>query len=528
MEKIQKQIIFLVFCFLLLVVSSLPAVAEAAVLYLSPAAGSHPVGSTFAVNVYASSTDQAINAVSGIVSFPQNNLQITSLSKSGSIIDTWVQAPVFSNSAGTADFQGITFNPGFTGASGQIIIINFKVISAGSALVNFSSGSVLANDGIGTEVLKSFGNAQFTLSTATPAPVPAPAPVVSHPVIPRIPSAQPSSGQSPSAIQISSLTHPDPTKWYNNNSPKFVWQLPSDILAIKTSFNKISVSQPTVLHEPAISEVDINSLKDGVYYFHAQAENSSGWGPVSNFLFQIDTQPPEPFAINLVNGNETDNPRPVIYFKTTDALSGFDYYKIKINNGDFFAIPAEQIVNDSYALPLQTPGQKQILVMALDKAGNYAVAYVEFTVKSITPPAITDYPQKIQDNTLLTIKGQSYPNSQIIIFVQGEGVSAEKLNTTSDANGNFVLTDNENLKNGVYTVWVQVVDNRGAISDDSDRKTIVVERSIILEVESWIENNIITAFLLVVLFCLVLTLFAMIMDNRKIAALRAPMKNRKI
>lgn len=138
-----------------------PIMAQAATLYLSPSSGEYSVGKTFSVNVYVSSADQAMNAASGAISFPQDKLEVTSLSKTGSILTLWVQEPSFSNSAGTVNFEGIVFNPGFIGVGGKVITINFKVKAAGAIPLNFSSGSILANDGKGTNILENLGSAQL-------------------------------------------------------------------------------------------------------------------------------------------------------------------------------------------------------------------------------------------------------------------------------------------------------------------------------------------------------------------------------
>ncbi len=212
MENKKKKIIFYLilfsaFCFLLSVSS-----ANAASLYFSPSSGSYAVGDSFSVSVYVSSTDQAINAASGAILFPQDKLEISSLSKSGSIFSLWVQEPSFSNSAGTVNFEGIVLNPGFTGANGKIITLNFKVKTAGAGLLNFSSGSVLTNDGKGTNILTSLGNAQFNLGGAAP-------------TVPEATTPSAVSG-APSAPQIFSPTHPDPNKWYTVKDAKFTWEVP--------------------------------------------------------------------------------------------------------------------------------------------------------------------------------------------------------------------------------------------------------------------------------------------------------------
>ncbi len=176
MAKIYKIILF----FLLL--GFAPLSADAANLYFSPSSGSHAVGTTFSVSVYVSSADQAINAASGAISFPKDKLEAASLSKTDSIFTLWVQEPSFSNSAGTVNFEGIVLNPGFTGATGKILTINFRTKATGLALVNFSSGLVLSNDGKGTNILASLGNIQFSLGGAAPTVPESTTPSVERPV----------------------------------------------------------------------------------------------------------------------------------------------------------------------------------------------------------------------------------------------------------------------------------------------------------------------------------------------------------
>ena len=143
--------------------------AHAANLNFSPASGTYAEGSTFSVSVSVVSPTQSINAVSGTITFPNDKLQVVSISKSNSIVSFWSPGfPSFSNSAGSVSFEGVIFNPGYVGANGKIITIIFKTkASAGSASVVFGRGSVLANDGQGTEVISSLGSAVFSL-TARP------------------------------------------------------------------------------------------------------------------------------------------------------------------------------------------------------------------------------------------------------------------------------------------------------------------------------------------------------------------------
>lgn len=312
------------FAFALLIIT--PRFVLAANLYFSPSSGSYAVGSVFSANVYVSSPDHAMNAASGEISFPSDKLEVVSLLKTGSIFTLWVQEPSFSNGAGVVNFEGIALNPGFTGASGKLITINFKIKAAGVVTLKFSSSSVLANDGKGTNILAGLNSAQFTLTDV------AVAPTVSKAIAPFALSS------APSSPKISSPTHPDPTQWYSQKDAKLTWSVPADITKVRLLVGKIPSAIPTIMYSPAISEKEVTNFEDGTWYFHAQFRNDGGWGEVAHFKLQIDTQPPEQFAIKFIDGNKTENPRPTIVFDTKDALSGIDYYKIKIGEGDFFSV----------------------------------------------------------------------------------------------------------------------------------------------------------------------------------------------
>jgi len=143
----------------------LPLTVRAAFLDISPSSGSYKTGANFTVGVYVG-TSESINAISGRVYFPTDKLETVSVSKSGSIFSLWVQEPIISS--GIVSFEGIILNPGYTGTSGKLVNITFKVKAAGDAKLGFSSASVLANDGKGTNVLTNIGSASYSLGDTTP------------------------------------------------------------------------------------------------------------------------------------------------------------------------------------------------------------------------------------------------------------------------------------------------------------------------------------------------------------------------
>jgi len=467
MEKMQKINFIASLVFAAVIFAALPAVASAANVYFSPSSGSYAVGSTHSLAVYVSSADQAINAASGVISFPSDKLEVVSLSKTGSIFSLWVQEPSFSNSAGTVNFEGIVLNPGFTGSSGKAITITFRAKAAGNVSLTFSSGSVLANDGQGTNILSSLGNAQFSLGGAA---------------VPGAPEAEtpPTVIGTPAAPQISSPTHPDPNKWYAVNDAKFTWPLSSGVTGARLLVGKIPNAIPTVTYIPAVNSRELPDLADGIWYFHVRLQNNAGWGGISHFRFQIDTEKPSNFDIKEIERKGPTDPRVKFVFDSRDETSGVDYYEVQIDDG------SPQAWRDDgsgvFETPALGPGKHMLIAKVFDKAGNSLANSAEFTIEALKSPTIIDHPKTLASGEVLIVKGTTYPNAQVVIWLQKEKDEPQSQIVKSDDGGNFTFVAEEKLKDGIYKLWAEVIDMRGARSKPTEKTTIVVEQPTILKI----------------------------------------------
>lgn len=457
MAKIFK--IALIFLFF----GALPVAVNAATLYFAPSSGSYTVGSTLSASVYVSSQDQAMNATSSVILFPADKLQVLSFSKTGSIISLWVQEPSFSNSAGTANFEGIVLNPGFTGSAGKVIAINFRVKGEGSASLTFSSGSVLANDGRGTNILTSLGNASFALGGTT----------LSVPET-KTPTEVIGSLGTP---QISSPTHPDSEKWYSNNNPEFIWQLPSDVTGVSLLLHKKPTADPGPISDGLIESKKFENVEDGIWYFHIKFRSKQGWGQIIHHKIQIDTKLPLPFEIKVKEGNETTNPQPTIIFETTDEISGIDYYEVKIDQQEPIKTGEKE-----YKIPAQPVGKHTIIVKAVDKAGNYILAVSEINILPLGAPIITDYPETLLPGTFISIKGKAIPEATIKVYFQKDEKRVEMGETKSDKDGKWSFVGTDPLKRGVYKIWVEAIDFLGAKSKPSEKISIQVIPSVFMRI----------------------------------------------
>lgn len=443
---------------LVLVLTIFPAGVKAATLYFSPSTGSFNVGQNFSVSIHVSSTGQAMNAISGVVSFPQDKLRITSLSQASSIISLWVQEPEFSNTGGTASFEGIVLNPGFTGSAGKIVTVHFSAKAAGNAIVSFASGAILANDGKGSNILTSLGTTAFALQVAGP-PVP-------EAVTP------PEAVGGPAAPPISSSTHPDPNKWYANNAPKFTWIVPPGTTGARLLVGRIPQALPFVTYIPAISSKALEDLTDGIWYFHVRLRNNAGWGGVFHFRFQIDTEKPSRFAIKKVPEADLTDPQAQFIFDAEDKTSGIDHYEVQIDGGspDIWRDDGRGI----YEAPPLDAGAHTLVARAVDKAGNALTESVDFHIESLVPPTIVEYSRELESDEIFTVRGTTYPNAQVTLVLRRDREIVESKTIRSDQAGNFTFTADRKLAGGVYTLLAEVVDKRGARSGPSEEITTIV------------------------------------------------------
>ncbi|OGL66296.1 hypothetical protein A3B21_02770 [Candidatus Uhrbacteria bacterium RIFCSPLOWO2_01_FULL_47_24] len=358
----RKYTKLLVFFSLLLVPFSVVKAAPAS-LFLSPASGTYGLNRTFSVDIVVATPGESMNAVQGTARFDADRLEVVSLNKDGSILSLWIQEPRFSNREGTVTFEGIRLNPGYQGTAGKLLTVVFKTRALGTAKLNFSSASVLANDGKATNIITALGTAAYQIV---------------------VPELAPEEIDATEGVlretNIISPTHSNPEKWYALRAVQFEWTLPSSIDGASFVVNQ---EPDTTVREKSfgrLSSYTYEVAEDGLWYFHLRLRNPKGWGLTSHFKFQVDTVAPEPFTISFIDGRETDLPQPRIFFFANDAVSGIEYYEVKVDEGSFFRVAPEELMSAPVSLPSLSPGIHTAFVYAYDRAGNVRSSAEEFSV----------------------------------------------------------------------------------------------------------------------------------------------------
>ncbi len=459
---------------LLALVSFSPVQSFAATLSVSPSTGVYTSGKTFTVKLVVNSEGKPINAAEGTLKFNPQEMTVVSIDKSASIFNLWVTEPTFSNSAGTITFSGGK-PTGFTGSAGNIFNITFRTTSASNGRVSFSTGSVLANDGMGTNVLSGMNGGTYTIQA--PSAQPEAEVVVVEYVAP---------ANTPLAPKIQSSTHKD-GEWSKEKTVKFNWEVPTGITGLRTAFDSSPNTIPTKVYDSPIRDITLSDLSEGNSYFHLQFRNSEGWGKVSHFKLAIDTEKPESFIVKSPDDADFTNPKQILKLEVKDKTSPVKNFKIKIDENEAYDYVDEK-ASSTVELPELLPGYHSVVIEAFDGAGNSLVATHSFTILAFDRPVFTEYPSEINEEVIPVIRGNTRPNSQVEVTVQKIGAEPTTYNVTSDQGGVFTFIPEGTFTTGVYELSARSTDQLGAKSDQSETIRIAVQEPGYVQIGNFLIN----------------------------------------
>jgi hypothetical protein len=461
----KKLIVTISSTFLLLLF--IPAVTKGvsgASLYFTPSAGNVAVGQEFNVVLKVSSSDEAINAAQATVIFPRAKLEVVRVTKAGSIFALWTEEPAAAQNLGQVAFAGGLPTPGFTGSGGTIINITFRAKNAGTATVGITGAAVLANDGVGTNILTSVGGATFTIQPGVVVPPPLP-PIPTVPVTPK----------------ISSLTHPDPDKWYNLNDPAFSWFTGADITGVATRLDKNSFGDPGRVSEGVFATKSFTDLEDGIQYFHVRLRNKIGWSAPGHYRIQIDTVAPRSLTLKIKEGAATSEVQPTVIIDAQDDLSGIEFFDLQVDQGPVIRLPGSPRPQ-SYRLAFLKPGAHKVKVSASDRARNETRGEVDLEIIPLEAPKITLFTRELHEGDLLPIAGEALPRAKVVVFIKYNGQDLGVFETHSHDDGSWQYIYPEFLRVGVYTIRVQALTPEGIETYLSDELKIQVIETILFTI----------------------------------------------
>ena len=428
--------------------------ADETSLSLKPSSESFQVGKVFPVKLIVDANGQSINAVHADIIFPADKLEVVDVSKENSIFSFWPEEPHISDSK--ISFSGGLPNPGFIGI-GEVITVNFRAKKEGPVNLEIGEGKVLANDGLGTNILVFIKEAKYSLYKE----------IFSEEIY-----SVPLTNQS----FLFSPTHPNPEEWYSNNNPHFQWELTPETKGVSFVLDNNAETVPGTISEGIINSKTFENIQDGIWYFHFRINDKNGWSETYHLKIRVDASPPHPFGVIIDNFGDPTNPNLNLYFETKDDTSGIGYYRFRINEEKFSELMLAQI--NPFSLAGLLPGKYKITVRATDLAGNNAETETIIGIEPIESPEIIIYPESyIAGEETLYLEGTSIPNVEITLILKKEGEEIKEWQVFSDNKGEWTFSTRELLKSGTYYLSAQAKDSRGAISEFSESKKIEVSFS---------------------------------------------------
>lgn len=436
------------------------AVVEAATMSLSPGSNVYTTGATFTVRVNVNSAGSSINAAEGTLRFNPSQLSVVNVSRANSIFNLWVEEPSFSNSNGTISFSG-GLPSGYSGSSGNIMSVTFRATGSGAARVSFANGSVLANDGRGSNVLSSMNGATYTIQAATSEPA-------EEVIVEYVPTAN-----TPAAPVIVSETHPA-DGWSRSRQAELSWDLPNGVTAVRTLLSPNPTAIPNIVYDDPIDSISLE-LEEGVQYLHVQFQNEDGWGRVAHYRLAVDSEAPSVIEITSPEDVDFTKAEQILDVTVLDETSAVDRFMIRIDADEPFEY-IRDTASSSIILPALEPGYHTVVIEAFDEAGNSIVGSYSFTILAFEQPTFTDIPAQINEGVIPVLRGNTRPNASVEITVRRGGMEPMTYTVQSDESGVFTFIPDSGFSPGVYELTAQATDAFGAQSDVSAPVRMAVQQ----------------------------------------------------
>lgn len=304
------------------------------------------------VSVEVNTGVESVNTFDVGLQFDPSILKIRDILLNNSVCEEFLESS-YDNVKGTIRITCILPTPGFSGKNGNVADIVFSMKKSGHAgLVFTDDTSVLANDGLGTNVLRMATNGSYEIEDVS------------------MSSTTGSALWYQRAPSIYSPSNPNSERWYSNDTATFTWRNP-DQNTYAYAFDASPTTTPNGKNTTAGQSLSEPTPTSGVYYFHIAGVHAGAVGPVTHYKILNDIDGPQNLSLRASATTVETGDIVHLVFDATSTYSGLqrEFY-INLGNGNdlFYPVGRETYVPmlDSVSAGVQT-----ITLRVFDKAGNY-------------------------------------------------------------------------------------------------------------------------------------------------------------
>lgn len=310
---------------------------------IQPEGGVFDLNSEQRMSIMIDSGGESINAISVKLKYDTDVVRVTMVDTTDSVCSYFLSDG--GDMQGLVDIECVIPNPGFRGRGAKIADVFIQGKKKDIATFVFTDDThVLANDGLGTDVLRQAVGAGFTFENKN------------------------EDNYASSSVTVFSSTHSNPERWYSDKKVTLHW-LPRIPVAVEMTGPDGMYATKSFTTPPAHMYVD----QDGSYVFSVKPVNVKNV-PSSKVRVNIDTT--APYRVSLEASDKIVKIGSIVRLETSAQDSGSGLQRtsyLRIDNDLFFPIGKE------VSVPFTRSGIHRITLRAYDLAGNFreATTFVE-------------------------------------------------------------------------------------------------------------------------------------------------------
>jgi hypothetical protein len=330
-----------------------------ATLALEPDYDTFDISDSHRIAIRLSTGGEAINAAGVVLDYDPKLIEVEQIITENSFCrqDLFVERKI-DNKNGEVRLSCGLPSPGFKDPKGIVAELIIRFRQMGLASLRFGDDTqVLANDGFGTNVLRTVTNGSYYITSRE----------------------SQLTAENLGQLFVFSPSHPNSERWYSEKDVILVW-LGISGYEYEYLFDDIPDSVPNGEYTTTEKDIHFQAEKDGIYYFHILAKKKGRASPVSHYKIMIDTTPPLGPIIKTSSKNINAGEVVRMAFYSEDKLSGLQSnFYIDFGNGLFLP------VSSPLYIPFLQTGTHNLKVRVFDRAGNFSDALVSIKAQKGLP-----------------------------------------------------------------------------------------------------------------------------------------------